>query len=96
MSSAATMPSPASSNQYHGFYPQNGYTAVNANAGSNFSIPMLTAGMQQMTMNGVNGSLYPAQNYTGYGSVPFAQSGQPRDSQARVMQSRRQLDSEGI
>ncbi|KAM4060021.1 pumilio-family RNA binding repeat domain-containing protein [Hirsutella rhossiliensis] len=100
MTSAATVSSPTSTsmNQFHGFYPANGFAPLNANTGGSFGIPMLAAGMQQMTINGVNGgSMYPAQNYTGYGSVPFNQGGgQPRDSQARVMQHRRQLDSEAM
>lgn len=100
MTSAATVSSPTSTSmsQFHGFYPANGFAPLNANAGGNFGVPMLAASMQQMAINGsVNGgSMYPTQNYTGYGSVPFNQGGQPRDSQARVMQHRRQLDSEGI
>ncbi|PHH87266.1 hypothetical protein CDD83_9109 [Cordyceps sp. RAO-2017] len=87
----------ASMNQFHGFYPANGYAPVGASAGGNFGIPMLATGMQQMSINGVNGgAMYSPQNYTGYGSVPYNQGGQPRDSQARVMQHRRQLDNEAM
>ncbi|PNY27788.1 Armadillo-like helical [Tolypocladium capitatum] len=100
MTSASTVPSPtstASMNQFHGFYPANGYSPAGANAGGNFGMPMLAAGMQQMNINGVNGgTMYPPQNYTGYGSMPYAQGGQARDSQARVIQHRRQLDNEAM
>ena len=87
-------------NSFNNFYPSNGYGPNNGNSngvGPNYGMPMLTAGLQQMNMNGVNGSsMYPPQNYTGYGSMPYNQNGgQPRDSQARVIQHRRQLDSEG-
>ena len=61
-----------------------------------FGMPMLAAGMQQMNINGANGgTMYPPQNYTGYGSMPYGQGSQSRDSQARVIQHRRQLDNEG-
>ncbi|TWU74918.1 hypothetical protein ED733_004462 [Metarhizium rileyi] len=91
-------PTIAPANTFNNFYPANGYGSSANSSGSSFGMPMLTAGMQQMNMNGVNGgNLYPAQNYTGYGSMSFNQgAGQPRDSQARVIQHRRQLDNEGM
>lgn len=50
-------------------------------------------------MNGMN-NMYPNQNYGGYGSMPYNQqpSAAPpaRDSQARVIQGRRQVDNEGM
>lgn len=101
VSSAATVTSPSSTtapaNSFNSFYPPNGSGPNTAYPNSNFGMPMLTAGMQQMNMNGVNGgNMYPTQNFTGYGSVQYNQAaGQPRDSQARVIQHRRQLDNEG-
>jgi hypothetical protein len=103
MSSAAvTSPTAATSmNSFNGFYPGgNGYAspAANGNAApGSFNMSALTGGMQQMNVNGVNGgSMYPPQNYTGYGSAPYGQGSQPRDSQARVIQHRRQLDNEAM
>ncbi|KYK61270.1 Armadillo-like helical [Drechmeria coniospora] len=101
MTLPASVPSPtnsASVNQFHGYYPANGYAATGTNGASSFGIPLLAAGMQQMNINGVNGgNMYPPQNYTGYGSMPYSgQGGQARDSQARVIQHRRQLDNEAM
>ncbi|OAQ79983.1 RNA-binding protein [Purpureocillium lilacinum] len=100
MSSASTISSPTSAapaGQFHGFFPTNGYAPAGANGAGNFGIPMLAAQMQQMNMNGVNNgnTVYPPQNYTGYGSMPYNPAGQ-RDSQARVIQHRRQLDNEAM
>lgn len=55
-------------------------------------VPLLSMQMQGMNLNGTNNGYSPA-NYTGY--APVYTSPQPRDSQARVIQSRRQQDSEG-
>lgn len=101
VSSAAPMSSTAATapmNAFNNFYPNNGYAPNGGNSGSSFGMPMVTAGLQQMNMNGVNGgSVYPPQNFTGYSSMPLNQSaGQARDSQARVIQHRRQLDNEGL
>lgn len=100
VSSVATVSGPAAPapvNSFNNYYPANGFAPHAANPNGSYGMPMLTAGMQQMSMNGVNGGMYAAQNYTAYGSVPFAQgAGQSRDSQARVMQHRRQLDNEGM
>ncbi|KAF5962282.1 hypothetical protein FBULB1_14337, partial [Fusarium bulbicola] len=58
---------------------------------------MLANSMQQMNMNGANGSnMYQPQNYNGYNAGPYNQGNQPRDSQARVIQHRRQLDNEAM
>lgn len=63
---------------------------------SAYNANMLASSMQQMSMNGANsGSMYQPQNYNGYNAGHYNQSNQPRDSQARVMQHRRQLDNEG-
>lgn len=102
-SGAVTSPTGANpANSFNGFYPGNGYTSTPATSGPGpYNMPLLTAGMQQMSVNNVNnannGSMYPPQNYTGYGSLPYGQANnQPRDSQARVMQHRRQLDNEAM
>jgi hypothetical protein len=98
-SGAVTSPTASNpANSFNGFYPSNGYASPPATSGpGQYNMPLLTAGMQQMNVNNVsNGSMYPPQNYTGYGSLPYGQgNNQPRDSQARVMQHRRQLDNEG-
>ncbi|UNI20202.1 hypothetical protein JDV02_006313 [Purpureocillium takamizusanense] len=99
-SSASAISSPTSAaptGQFHGFFPTNGYAPAGANGAGNFGMPMLAAQMQQMNMNGVNNgnTVYPPQNYTGYGSMPYNPAGQ-RDSQARVIQHRRQLDNEAM
>jgi hypothetical protein len=88
----------APGSSFNTFYPPNGYGPGATSSNGNYGMPLLTAGMQQMNMNGVNGgNLYPAQNYTGYSAGPYSQAaGQPRDSQARVIQHRRQLDNEGM
>ncbi|KAL6855247.1 hypothetical protein ACO1O0_006386 [Amphichorda felina] len=67
-------------------------------APGNYGMNMLTTGMQQMNVNGgVNGNnMYPGQNFAGYGQVPYNQAAQPRDSQARVIQHRRQMDNEAM
>lgn len=100
VSSVAAVSGPAATapvNSFNNFYPTNGFAPHAANPNGSYGMPMLTTGMQQMNMNGVNGGMYAAQNYTAYGSVPFAQgTGQSRDSQARVMQHRRQLDNEAM
>ncbi|KAF5235412.1 hypothetical protein FAUST_7103 [Fusarium austroamericanum] len=64
---------------------------------SAYNANMLASSMQQMSMNGANGgSMYQPQNYNGYNAGHYNQSNQPRDSQARVMQHRRQLDNEAM
>jgi hypothetical protein len=62
-----------------------------------YNVNMLANSMQQMNMNGMNGgNMYgQPQNYNGYNTGPYNQGNQPRDSQTRVMQHRRQLDNEG-
>lgn len=103
--SSATVTSPISTtsmSSFTGFYPLNGYATSNANPPNSYGMPMLAAGMQQMNVNGIgNGNMFspaappPPQNYPGYNPMPFNQTSQPRDSQARVIQHRRQLDNEG-
>jgi hypothetical protein len=108
-SSSVTSPVNATAmNPYNGYFPGNGFQqaptnngnnsgANNNNNNSNFGMPLLAAGMQQLSMNnGAGNGMYPQQNFQGYGNVPFSQGAQPRDSQARVIQNRRQLDNEGL
>ncbi|KAF5001293.1 hypothetical protein FGRMN_1138 [Fusarium graminum] len=63
-----------------------------------YNVNTLVNGMQQMNMSGMNGgNMYQQpQNYNGYNNGPYNQGNQPRDSQARVMQHRRQLDNEAM
>lgn len=73
--------------------PMNGGSAAGPmNGGGAFpGVPMLSMQMHGMSLNGANG--YSPANYAGYGAV-YAPP-QPRDSQARVIQTRRQQDNEG-
>ncbi|KAK3901087.1 armadillo-type protein [Staphylotrichum tortipilum] len=62
------------------------------------ALPMM---MQNLTVaNGNPGAMYPQQNYTGYNPMYAQQPPAPRpshqDSQARVIQNRRQMDSEAM
>ncbi|TQW00580.1 RNA-binding protein [Cordyceps javanica] len=86
-------------NGFSGYYSPNGYQNNGSNT-AQFGGPMLAAGMQQLNLNGVtSGSMYPVQNFSGYNGVPFQHgSGAPqRDSQARVIQNRRQqLDPDAM
>lgn len=98
---------PAANNNFNngngngnGFYPVNGFGAQQGVAHppgpGAYNVNMIANGMQHMNMNGVNGgNMYPPQNFNGYNSLPYNQGNQPRDSQARVIQHRRQLDNEG-
>lgn len=99
-----TMASPAGGpgpNQAPGGYPYyvgNNYgPSVGPPAGppttgpGNFGVPLLAMGLQNMNINGYTNGGYPgayAPNYAG-------SSQQQRDSQARVIQNRRQMDNEG-
>ncbi|KAK3320876.1 armadillo-type protein [Cercophora scortea] len=58
------------------------------------ALPML---MQNLSVAGNNPSgLYSPQSYTGYGALYSNTPRQPQDSQARVIQNRRQMDSEAM
>ncbi|KFA74670.1 hypothetical protein S40288_03234 [Stachybotrys chartarum IBT 40288] len=101
--SSSTITSPVgttSMNSFNGYFPGSGYatpTSSNAASSSFGGVNLLTAGMQQLNMNNPGGSnVYPPQNYAGYGSMPFNQGNQQRDSQARVIRDRRQLDNEAM
>ncbi|KAG5663807.1 hypothetical protein KAF25_006392 [Fusarium avenaceum] len=93
----------------NGFYPGNSYSAPHGapqgavpqgvtHQPGGYNANMLANNMQQMNMNGMNGgNMYQQpQNYNGYNTGPYNQGNQPRDSQARVMQHRRQLDNEAM
>lgn len=87
-----------SMNGFNGFYGQNGYQN-SGQTGAQFGGPMLAAGMQQLNLNGVpSGNMYPVQNFQNYNGTPFQQgsAASQRDSQARVIQNRRQqVDPDG-
>lgn len=91
---ATTMANPQAMTPYNnGYYVPNGYANMSpANGAHNYhGVPPLLSQMQGLSINGAN--TYSAQNYTGY--APVYAPPQPRDSQARIMQSRRQQDNEG-
>ncbi|KAK4142951.1 armadillo-type protein [Dichotomopilus funicola] len=80
------------------YYPANpAYAAMGGAPPAAYNtLPML---MQNMSIaNGNPQAMYPQQNYTGYNPL-YSQSQNSRahqDSQARVIQSRRQMDSEAM
>lgn len=77
-----------------GYYAANGYGNVGpANGGGTYHGMPLLAQMQGLSLNG-GGNTYSAQNYTGY--APVYAPHQPRDSQQRIMASRRQQDNEAM
>ncbi|KAF6841318.1 RNA-binding protein [Colletotrichum musicola] len=84
-------------NSYSNFFP-NGYVSPTSQAppptSGPYGMPLLAMGMQSMNLGGGN-NMYPAQNYAGYGAL-YNQQSQPRDSQARVIQHRRQMDNEAM
>lgn len=92
----------ANGSGYPSNYPSNGSNYGSSTVSSygpmssaNYGVPLLAMSMQGMALNGGSGSLYSPQNYTGLSPVYVPQNHQPRDSQARVIQSRRQQDNEG-
>jgi hypothetical protein len=93
-SAAAPAVAPPAPAMPYPYYPANpSYNAMSGPppAGYN-SLPML---MQGLTVG--NGNPYAQQNFTGYNPL-YGQPPAPRqhpDSQARVIQSRRQMDNEG-
>lgn len=110
---------PVMNNFNNGYYPQNGYNHNMTPQGAYGNMNMLTAGFQQIGINGMGTApqgMYGGQNLNGYQPAPYTpaavppqqqqqqqqqpqqqplQQPQPRDSQARVIQSRRQQDNEG-
>ncbi|SPO05724.1 related to Drosophila pumilio protein and Mpt5p protein [Cephalotrichum gorgonifer] len=73
--------------------PPSGPPAGPASTGAgNFGVPLLTMGLQNMNVNG-----YPSGGYAGaYNPGYQGSSQQQRDSQARVIQNRRQMDNEAM
>ncbi|KAK4038126.1 armadillo-type protein [Parachaetomium inaequale] len=92
---AVTAPAPA---MPYPFYPANpGYNPMSGPPPAGYNaLPML---MQNMSVaNGNPSAMYSQQNFTGYNPL-YNQPQAPRqhqDSQARVIQSRRQMDSEAM
>lgn len=96
---AASVTSPgsaASTSSYNtNFYPTNGFPTPSSTSSPSYGAHSLSTGMQQMNINGANGGdAYTSQNYPPYGNASYGQGNQHRDSQARVIQHRRQLDNE--
>ncbi|KAI0472480.1 ARM repeat-containing protein [Xylaria cf. heliscus] len=81
---SVTSTSPAGGYPYYQGYNQNGPNGA-------YNMGMLAMGMQNMNMNGYP----PQQNFTGYGAV-YQPTGQPRDSQQRVMQQRRAQNDDAM
>lgn len=78
------------------FYPPPAtYNPMNGTPAGYNALPML---MQNLSVSNSNPpTMYPQQNFTGYGPLynPAPAPRQAQDSQARVIQSRRQMDNEG-
>lgn len=95
---AAPSPSSAASTSSFGtgFFSTNGYASTSATSTPPYGVHSLATGVQQINLNGAsNGNAYSPQSYSPYANSPYGQNGQHRDSQARVIQHRRQLDNEG-
>ncbi|KAL2759849.1 hypothetical protein ACRALDRAFT_2038617 [Sodiomyces alcalophilus JCM 7366] len=98
--STTTASGSVGANSSYGFYPggSNNYPSPTSSAppaAGAFGVPFLATGMQGLNING--STMYPPQNYTGYGGNHYpTHQPQPRDSQHRVMQNRRQLDNEAM
>ncbi|KAB5582488.1 armadillo-type protein [Coniochaeta sp. 2T2.1] len=95
-------PGPYQPAQWQGYNAPNAYNGVpNSNAGHNFAVGMLGANMQGLGLGGqgINGQgmngqpMYQPQGY-GYQAYQPIRGGQ--DSQARVIQNRRQMDNEAM
>jgi hypothetical protein len=84
---------PASASAYPGYYVPPNFAASNgtaASAISNYTLPMISMNMQNMSLNGYsNPSMgsYASSVYNG----PLSQ----RDNQSRIIQNRRQQETEG-
>lgn len=86
----APLVSPTAQQQYPPPVP--GYYN-NYNMQNNMQMMNMNMSMQNMSLGQ---SMYPNPNqYGGYGGQMYSPQGQPRDSQARVIQQRRQNDGEG-
>lgn len=97
----ASFPTPAAltaANQYPYYNGANAYNSIpNNTAGNNFTTGMLGMSMQGLSLAGNNGqAMYSPHGYGGYNQMynPVSR-GVPQDSQARVIQTRRQMDNEG-
>ncbi|ROT42456.1 ARM repeat-containing protein [Sodiomyces alkalinus F11] len=97
--STTTASGSGGANSSYGFYPGGpNYSSPTSSAPpvtgtGTFGVPFIATGMQGLNLNG--GTMYPPQNYTGYGGNHYP-THSPRDSQHRVIQNRRQIDSEAM
>lgn len=76
------------------YYVGNNYgpsAAPPSTGAPNYGVPLLAMGLQNMNINGYPNGGYAGAYAPGYPST----SQQQRDSQARVIQNRRQMDNEG-
>ncbi len=94
----AYQPSAANAAQYPYYNGASNYNgAPNNTTGNNFTTGMLGMSMQGLSLNGNNSQpMYSPHGYGGYNQMynPVARV-VPQDSQARVIQNRRQMDNEG-
>jgi hypothetical protein len=93
---ASSVSSPGAAGMpYQGYYANGAYNhnGSNGNGYNVNNMNMLAMGMNNMNMNG-----YAPQNYNGYAPMyqNGGQNGHMRDSQARVIQNRRNQDNEGM
>ncbi|TLS25966.1 hypothetical protein PpBr36_07457 [Pyricularia pennisetigena] len=87
---------PAHQQYNNGFF--NGGAPVYANGPNGVTaysngVPLLSTQLANMSIGGPS-SMYPNQNYTGYGNIYTPAT--TRDSQARVIQNRRAMDNEAM
>jgi hypothetical protein len=101
-------PTTAGNNQFmNGYYGGNNYslssappvTASNPAAYGINNMPVLAQAMQGLTLNGPGPMYPPPQGFNGYATLygapaPIVNQA-PRDNQTRIMQSRRQMETEG-
>ncbi len=92
-SSAVSSPAASSASQYGSYYGAGSGYSNTVSSPYSGTIPLLAQGLQNMSLGGP--AVYSPQNFTGYGSVYGQPTATTRDSQARVIQHRRQMDNEG-
>ncbi|CEJ94096.1 Putative Pumilio domain-containing protein [[Torrubiella] hemipterigena] len=84
-------------NAFQNFYPGANYQVIGPNVAAPVNPAMLQSSMQQLNLNGLGSSnQFSNQNFNNFGAMPFNQGNQQRDSQARVIQNRRQVDNDAM
>jgi len=90
--------SPVASSQYPSYFPSTGYNHHNGAGPTPYNAmpAVLMQNMQSLSLgSAAQAPAYTQLNYAGYTPIYQAVPRQQQDSQARVMQNRRQMDNEG-